>query len=102
MIYIFTPETLKAEIDKLAKDKGFKFFLISSEKDGNAYVASKKNPNFRIPVALPSEIFVEGGMDLSKATQGFYFIGFTDESILTADSLKEYEKALQREEEERL
>jgi hypothetical protein len=97
-VYIFTPKTMKDEIDKLAKDKGFKFFIISSEKNGTALAPSKKVPVYRIPCAMPE--ICKGTSNLSAMLKGFYFVGFTDETILDEMSLKEYENALKRERDE--
>jgi hypothetical protein len=39
-------------------------------------------------------------MNLSKAMQGFYFIGFSDESVLNKDSIEVYKEAIKREQSE--
>jgi hypothetical protein len=99
MIYIYTPETLKKEIDKLVKDRGFKFFLLSSELHGTAFAPSKKVPAYRIPVAVPN-IFVPNKFGLGGVMKGFYMLGLTDPAVLDEESQKVCQEALKREEEE--
>jgi len=97
-VYIFTPEVLKDQIDKLAKDKGFKFFIMSSEKDGTALAPSKKKQFYRLPIMMPDD-YVEGKMNLNMMLRGHYLIGMTDPSVLNEEAFKEYEKAVEREKE---
>lgn len=92
---LYTPEQFKEEIDMLAKAKGFKFFVISSHLNGNAYAPSKKNPNYRIPAAIP-DVFAEGKMSLGKATMGFYFIGVPDIDVLNDESRKQCEEDMRK------
>jgi hypothetical protein len=99
MIYIYTPETLKNEIDKLAKDKGFKFFLLSSELHGTAFAPSKKVPSYRIPVAVPN-VFTENKFGLGGAMKGFYMLGITDPAVFDEEAQKVCQEALKREAEE--
>lgn len=97
-VYLMTPETLKKEIDLLVKKRGYKFFIISSEKNGTAHAPSKKVPLFRIPAAIPDPFKESRG--IGAMMDGFYFVGFTDESVLNEESLKVYHEAIDREKQE--
>jgi len=92
-VYFFTPEQFKEEIDLLAKQRGFKFFVITSNLHGTAHAPSKKVNSWRIPVAVPN-VFAEGKMSLGAAMKGFYFIGVNSLDVLDDESKKAVENDL--------
>lgn len=90
-MYFFTPEQFKEQIDYLAKKKGFKFFVITSDLHGVAHAPSKKVNLWRVPVAI-SNVFAEGKMSIWAAMKGFYFIGVSDIDVLDEEAKKSCEE----------
>jgi hypothetical protein len=99
MLYIYTPEILKKEIDAMVEKHGYQFFLLSSSRDGAAYAPSDRKPMYRIPVAVP-DVFAPGRMNMPKANIGFYMMGISDASVFDENGQKECDKAIQRRKDE--
>jgi hypothetical protein len=81
--YVYTPERLKHEIDRLVEERGITHFVLSSGKHGTAHAPSTKVPMYRIPISMP-EIF--DTTNLSRAMQGFYMLGITDKNHLSEEA----------------
>lgn len=66
--YVVGASEMKAWVDAMVA-KGARAFVVSTRKDGNASIPSKRIPVYRIPCAIHQDVF-QGDSNLSKVMSG--------------------------------
>lgn len=91
-VHIVTPKKLKEAIDVFAEVHGVKAFVFSDHLHGNAYAPSKKIRGYRIPMALPEDVFKD--VNLSRVLNASHLlVAVSDLNDLGEEALKHLQKA---------
>lgn len=93
--YVVGATELKEWVDAMVA-KGAMAFIVSTRKDGNASIPSKRVPVYRIPCAIHSDIF-QGEPNLSKVIGGSRVVLPVDDlDWLSPEARKKYEESVER------
>ena len=84
-VYLYTPERLKQEIDRLVETRGIKIFVLSSDLHGKASAPSRAIPAYRIPCAIPEEA-IKKGIGIAPVMQGFFMLTLKDDALLSEEA----------------